>query len=132
MSTESTRRYRARKRGEDVPLLRPGPKQGYKQSPEHIARRKRYGAQHSKWKGNNIRVRSGRTRALRGFPIQSCELCGAGKSERHHKDGDTKNNTSANIQFLCRRCHMEKDGRLSDFKQLAKLNQPKAVAARWH
>lgn len=40
--------------------------------------------------------------------------------ERHHRDGDTANNEAANIAFLCRRCHMEIDGRLAAFLSLPK------------
>jgi len=36
---ERALRYRARKRGEDVPKVRGGPKLGYRQSKEHIAKR---------------------------------------------------------------------------------------------
>lgn len=46
--------------------------------------------------------------------IGACERCGADKTERHHKDGNTLNNVSSNIAVLCRRCHMDADGRLSE------------------
>lgn len=47
------------------------------------------------------------------FPLQPCEVCGSEKSERHHRDDNTLNNNPANIQFLCRKHHMETDGRLA-------------------
>jgi len=55
---ESARRYRARKRGERVPLLKRGPKRGYKQSREHIEKRKRFGAEH--WRKKKVRGKKGR------------------------------------------------------------------------
>lgn len=38
--------------------------------------------------------------------------CGA-KAERHHRDGNQLNNHPSNLLFVCRRCHMTEDGRLS-------------------
>ena len=35
------------------------------------------------------------------------------------------------VDLICRRCHMRTDGRLEEFRELAKRNQPRAVAARW-
>ena len=128
---ERTRRYRARQRGEIIPKFSPGPKKGYKQSREHIDKRKRFGPEHHHWKGEAVSRTSGRNRAERHFISQPCELCGNTKAERHHKDNNTANNEPDNIQFLCRKCHMQEDGRLDDFKRIAKANQPKAVAARW-
>jgi hypothetical protein len=111
---------------------KPGPKKGYKQSPEHIEKRKRMGADHHHWAGDNASIKTGRTRALRTFPTKPCELCGdATNVDRHHIDGNTLNNSEANIVFLCRRCHMAKDGRLENFIELAKRNQPVAISLRW-
>ena len=39
-NAERQRRYRARLRGEDIPKLSAGAKKGYKQSPEHIEKRR--------------------------------------------------------------------------------------------
>ena len=128
---ERARRYRARKRGENVPKLKPGPQKGYKQTKEHIEKRKRFGPDHHGWKRNDIVVRSGRTRALRGYPQKDCENCGNPKSERHHIDNDTTNNHRSNIKFLCRKCHMEEDGRLEKFRALGKTMWKKAQSARW-
>lgn len=129
---ERAARYRARQRGEDVPLMKRGPKKGFKQSPEHIAKRIRVGAEHHAWKGALVSAKSGRSRALRAFKsIGSCVLCGNQRAERHHKNGNTADNSPANIEIVCRRCHMMEDGRLEQFKELARRNQPKAVAARW-
>ena len=108
---ERARRYRARKRGENVPKLKSGAPKGYKQTKEHIEKRKRFGSDHHAWKGEAIKIRSGRSRALRNFLLKPCEKCGNPKSERHHKDDNTKNNHPSNIMFLCRKCHMKEDGR---------------------
>ena len=67
------------------------------------------------WKGDAVGAGEGRNRARRWFAAQPCEVCGSTKSERHHVDGNTKNNAPGNIRFLCRRHHMEVDGRLAAF-----------------
>lgn len=104
-------RYRLRKKGVEVPFA-PRPK-GYKQSQDHIEKRKRPGSLSHHWLGDAVSVKGGRTRALRAYKnIGPCVRCGSGKSERHHKDGNTANNASSNIEALCRRCHMEADGRM--------------------
>jgi hypothetical protein len=36
------------------------------------------------------------------FPMTACEECGAPGKDRHHIDGDPRNNDSANVQWLCR------------------------------
>lgn len=127
---ERARRYRARKRGEDVPKLQPGAKRGYVQSPDHVAKRIKSGEEHHAWKGEDVSELAGRSRALRWYAPQPCEACGVAKAERHHIDGNTANNSPSNIRFVCRRCHMAEDGRLERFVELAKKNQAKAIAAR--
>lgn len=110
---EADARFRARKRGEDVPKLKPGVEKGYKQTAEHVAKRKRFGRDHHAWVGDQVSLRSGRSRAERLYPdIGPCQRCGAAKAERHHRDGNTGNNDPTNIDILCRRCHMSVDGRL--------------------
>ncbi len=111
MSKESQRRHRARLRGEDVPRLKPGPKIGYKQSPEHIANAVQGGA--GAPLKENVSVKSARSRAQRWYPDTGpCEFCGAEPAERHHRDSDARNNARSNIALACRRCHMKLDGRL--------------------
>lgn len=45
--------------------------------------------------------------------IKACEVCGSSQNlERHHLDNNPFNNSPDNVQVLCRRCHMEIDGRL--------------------
>lgn len=127
---ERQRRYRLRLKDAKVAKLKPGPRKGFKQSPEHIKKRKRFGADHPNWKGNKITVKGGRTRAIRLYPqVGPCIVCGNKKSERHHIDENTANNAPINIIILCRKCHMRADGRLEQFRKLALANQIKAVSA---
>lgn len=87
-----------------------------KQTEEHIKKRTRWGDEHWRWQGDFVSECGGRSRTLRRFKnLKQCELCESKKSERHHKDGNTANNSEQNIQFLCRRCHMKIDGRLELF-----------------
>lgn len=127
-------RYRMRKKGISIPKLSAGVHRGYKQSKQHIEKRKRFGKEHCNWKGDDIITKSGRSRALRKFKVDHCEKCGTKnvRIDRHHKDGNTKNNLRSNVFLLCRKCHMIEDGRLINFIKLAKENQPNAVAARWN
>lgn len=109
-----------------------GQKKGYKQTPEHIANRIKKGEDHPAWKGENISARGGRGRALKLYPvIGPCILCGSPRSERHHRDGNTRNNQPGNILIICRKCHMKKDGRLDNFSYQARENIVKlqAIAA---
>jgi len=127
---KSYQRYRLRKAGVDVPFI--PRKRGYKQTPEHIEKRVRSGKKHHAWKGDEITQRSGRSRAYRLYPeIGPCVLCGNPKSERHHIDGNTCNNNADNILIVCRRCHMEHDGRLEQFREMAIKNQPRLQEKRW-
>ncbi len=108
-----------------------GPHIGYKQSSDHIEKRKRFREQHHGWKGDQVSVRGGRVRAIRWFKdIGPCENCGNSKAQRHHKDNNTANNDPDNIQILCMRCHEEIDGRLDMLRQMAKWSQPLAVQAK--
>ena len=53
-----------------------------------------------------------RQRAVKMYKIGKCEMCDSDATDRHHVDEDTSNNKRSNLLFLCRRCHMEIDGRL--------------------
>lgn len=68
-----------------------------------------------------------RQMAQRLYELGACDECGGVATERHHRDGDTSNNTEANIAILCRRCHMTVDGRLA---RLIARNQAGAMPAR--
>lgn len=69
------------------------------------------GKLNSNWGGNNVKISSGRDRARRMYPSRSCRICGR-ETEHHHKDGNPLNNEPSNIDFLCRKHHMEADGRM--------------------
>ncbi len=79
---------------------------------------------------------TGRIQAQRLFPVmRSCERCGQGAKDRHHRDDNTLNNDPINVAFLCRRCHMETDGRLATFQaqaiaRIAGTTEAAAVARR--
>ena len=72
------------------------------------------GAANPRWAGDGVSVGGGRQRARRLFPgDRVCQIEGCGKrAERHHIDGDTRNNDAANIAFLCNKHHKEADGRM--------------------
>ncbi len=122
MARERAKRYRARLRGEDIPKRKNGMFKGYQFSPEVIANRQYVkGERHWNWGGEQASEKAGRARALHAFKqIGPCSSCGAEKSERHHVDGDTTNNVENNIQILCRCCHMETDGRMETFREMAR------------
>ena len=60
----------------------------------------------------------------------SIEGCGA-RAERHHKDGNTKNNAPENIEFLCHRHHTITDGRAAALVvAAARANTGRKMATR--
>ena len=67
----------------------------------------------------DVNPNAGRKRARHRFNLpEKCDNCHRRKPiDRHHIDEDTTNNKRSNILFLCRRCHMEIDGRLDALKQ---------------
>lgn len=92
----------------------------------------RSGVNSNWWKGDSVSDRSGRSRALRKYKERAaCEACGSQKSERHHKDGNTRNNAPENIARLCRKCHMIADGRLEAARRAMGRLQKMGVSARW-
>lgn len=114
-ATERCRRSRARKRGEDIPRLPGGPKIGYKQTAQHIAKRIKRGSETYNWRGDNppdpvLRKRARRLIGKVGKPCVRCKLNPS--TDRHHKDGNIRNNSPRNIRFLCKRCHIIEDGNL--------------------
>lgn len=121
-------RHRMRLKGFTVPT--PPHPRGYKQTPEHIQKRKRFGEDHHSWKGDSAKERTGRCRAERLYPIIGpCSVCGSHKSERHHKDENTLNNSPENIIVLCRKCHMKADGRMKKSAVFLKSVQPLGTIA---
>lgn len=124
----SSQRYRARLRGEDVPCLKPGLPPGHKKSAEHIAKIQQYarspevrkarrlakmGVLNPNWKGSAISANAGRYRARswHGHLHGTCADCGEPSIDLHHLDSNPINNGVSNILALCRRCHMNRDGR---------------------
>ena len=76
------------------------------------------------WKGDEIKRRTGYDRANRWFDVPE-------GYERHHKDGDPTNNERSNVEFLTRREHMEKDGRLEKLrKQASKAGKKRVETAK--
>lgn len=78
------------------------------------------GELHPSWKGGRVTPNSGRSRALKLYvDVEPCRLCIAegieqvGRSERHHKDGDTRNNGASNIDWLCRTHHIRVEDRMA-------------------
>lgn len=72
------------------------------------------GALNPNWKGDSVPKHRGNERCRYLYEQSGpCEVCGEANAERHHKDGNPLNNAPGNIAFLCRRHHMEADGRLA-------------------
>ena len=61
------------------------------------------------WKGDDITEDSGRDRARRWFPAPK-------GYDRHHVDGNPKNNDPSNIKIVKRKAHMIDDGRLEKLR----------------
>lgn len=82
-------------------------------------------AARARWK-ENPSDSAAHSRAVKLFALtDSCERCErAVPLERHHKDGNPANNDPSNIWILCRRCHMEVDGRLERIRQMAPAPKP--------
>jgi hypothetical protein len=77
------------------------------------------------FKGDEATIGVKRRRALRRYALGPCERCGKPGVDHHHKDDDVGNNARDNIAILCRRCHMEVDGRLAAFYEKARQSDYK-------
>ncbi len=78
-----------------------------------------------------LAVGTGHWRARQKYPvIGNCERCvEKPATDRHHKDGNTLNNDRSNVAFLCRKCHMEEDGRMETLNNLPRpKHAPKPCA----
>jgi len=63
---------------------------------------------HPMWKGGDASRNQGHIRAQSLYPeLLPCDECGLPNTERHHIDGDTLNNTTENVVFLCRPHHRQ-------------------------
>jgi len=74
------------------------------------------------WKGDNASWESGWERARYLYGNNSCEICGNIKVEIHHIDGNPLNNERNNIRILCRKHHMDLDGRNTRRDKLGRFN----------
>jgi hypothetical protein len=111
-NAESKKRWRARRRGEDVPKLKPWGDTGkgvYKWSDERKV--SWTGEGNPNWKGDAVGEEAAHGRAQRWYRLGPCEICGNTRTERHHKDSNPLNNEPENVMILCRRHHMMVDGR---------------------
>lgn len=82
------------------------------------------GEDHYRWQGDQVSPDGGRIRARKMYDLGPCERCGKPATDRHHKNGNTANNHRANIEILCRRCHMVVDGRLEALVAMARQPRP--------
>ncbi len=91
------------------------------------------GADRPNWKGDDATTAVKRSRAQRTYPLDgvTCEWadCEDSAVDRHHIDGNTGNNRRSNIALVCRRHHMEWDGRLEAFRNLARDNNARRRVA---
>lgn len=83
--------------------------------------------EHPGWKGDKASKAAKNLRARKWFDITGmCERCGVEPAcDRHHKDGNPGHNERSNIAFLCRRCHMEVDGRLERLIEIGQSGRRK-------
>jgi len=77
----------------------------------------KWGEKNPQWKGDKASLEAGRDRAKRLFDAPE-------GLEIHHIDGNPLNNDSSNIEFLSRKEHMKKDGRLT---LLQKYNEERRI-----
>lgn len=82
----------------------------------------------------STRPEAGREFARRWFSLPAvCRRCGqAPPRDRHHQDANPHNNDPSNIDFLCRRCHQETDGRIEMLRSLGKAQAAATHCKRGH
>lgn len=90
--------------------------------------RAKSGVENGNWKGDLAGEDAGRARARASYELGPCQQCGKPAVDRHHKDGDTLNNTPGNVEPLCRRCHMTADGRIKLLPTFGVPRKPAAVS----
>ena len=83
-----------------------------------------------RWEGDRATDNSARERCQRRFPLTLCEHegCTAPATDRHHVDGKPHNNAAVNVRLLCRRHHMEEDGRLASLVARNCVQTPRGEA----
>ena len=85
-----------------------------------VSNRKRswnWGSRNPRWRGDAVKNDAAWDRAQRRYSLGKCERCEKPAQDRHHIDGNIRNNDTSNIARLCRRHHMEVDGRLAKLIQ---------------
>jgi len=83
------------------------------------ALRQRTGAANREWNNfSSTKKAQGWDRAKRRFPLGQCVRCSRPAIDRHHINNNPLDNRPENILVLCRRCHMELDGRMVRFSAL--------------
>lgn len=77
------------------------------------------------WLGDAAQTKTKRDRIQSRLSLVgvACEICSEPATDRHHIDGDTGNNELINIACLCRRCHMESDGRLAHLAAMGRASR---------
>lgn len=76
------------------------------------------------WCGTNATYASKHDRIVRRkLVLGPCEKCGANGYDRRFRDGNPDDYSEKNIETLCRRCSMEKDGRLAKLKALPPMSK---------
>jgi NUMOD3 motif len=93
------------------------------------------GPRNGMWKGQDVKGRHWQAQML--YPIEgvTCEYpgCDAPAADRHHIDGDGRNNEPDNIEFLCRRHHMIEDGRMDRLRvRMSKLAKTGTMRGKQH
>jgi hypothetical protein len=77
---------------------------------EKCARVIRSGERSALWLGDDVTPQAARARARRQVCVTACERCGHDGSryrlDVHHRDGNPYHNDPANLEVLCRSCHM--------------------------
>src|SRR5687767_654869 len=76
-----------------------------------------WGERHHYWRGSKACDSAKRGRAQRRIGLGPCEVCGSERTERHHLDGNLDNCDPENIAILCRKHHMEADGRMTVLRE---------------
>ena len=82
------------------------------------------GKKNSNWKGNNVKIEGLHAWIKRYKPkVDKCERCGFNKpldlaniSQEYKRDIN-------DFEWLCRKCHMEKDGRIKKLIQYSQKNK---------
>ena len=89
-----------------------GNSKGRKQTPEWIEKRMRRGENHPGWKGNEILYASLHDWVNKNLlHTETCGLCGEKKKLDAHNKTGVYTKDLENWEWLCRSCHMIKDGR---------------------